>query len=82
MTHTVVTADTSFSLDSSPDEWELHPSQILVEGRLGQGVFGEVFRGVVRGGVGLYKCNGPHCLGEVAIKLCKGNGATLLGWSG
>ena len=58
------------SLDKfSTEEWELHPSQVLVETRLGHGSFGDVFKGMIRGGVGLYKFKGPPCLNSVAIKL-------------
>ena len=52
-------------------DWELHPSQVLVETRLGHGTFGDVFKGMVRGGVGLYKSKEPLCLNGVAIKLLK-----------
>ncbi len=54
-----------------PEDWELHPSQVLVETRLGHGTFGDVFKGMVRGGVGLYKSKGPLNLNGVAIKLLK-----------
>ncbi len=54
-----------------PENWELHPSQVLVETRLGHGTFGDVFKGMVRGGVGLYKSNGPLRLNHVAIKLLR-----------
>ena len=58
------------SLTKSSSEWELHPAQIVVEDKLGHGVFGDVFSGTIRGGIGLYKSNGPHSM-TVAIKLLK-----------
>ena len=42
-----------------------------METRLGHGTFGDVFKGMIRGGVGLYKSNGPLSLNGVAIKLLK-----------
>lgn len=55
----------------SAEDWELHPSQVLVEARLGHGTFGEVFRGMIHGGAGLCKSRGPLSLNGVAIKLLK-----------
>ena len=39
--------------------------------RLGQGKYGDIYEGLVRGGVGLYKLNGPLCRNSVAIILLK-----------
>lgn len=58
--------------------WELHPSQVLVETRLGHGTFGDVFKGMIRGGVGLYKSSGPLSLNGVAIKLLKSEDLSYL----
>ncbi len=32
------------------DEWEIHPRQVVVETRLGQGAYGDVYTGVVMNG--------------------------------
>lgn len=42
-----------------------------METRLGHGMFGDVFKGMIRGGVGLYRSAGPLSLNGVAIKLLK-----------
>ena len=47
------------------DEWELSPSNVVIEGRLGEGMLGEVYRGRVQG----VKDTGSK---TVAIKLLKG----------
>ena len=31
------------------DEWEIPPSQVIVESTLGEGAFGEVYKGTLRG---------------------------------
>lgn len=56
-----------------PEDWELHPSLVLVETRMGHGTFGDVFKGMVRGGVGLYQSRSPLYMNNVAIKLLKTN---------
>ena len=62
---------TSNSLKKSAEDWELHPCQIIVEENLGQGGFGEVYQGTIRGGVGLYKSNCPQIM-RVAVKVLRG----------
>ena len=47
------------------DEWELSPSNVIIEARLGEDMFGEVYRGRVQG----VKDTGPK---TVAIKMLKG----------
>lgn len=59
------------SLQKSAEDWELHPCQIVVENELGQGRFGDVYQGTIRGGVGIYKSNGPQIM-RVAIKILRG----------
>lgn len=57
------------------DEWELLPEQVFIEETLGEGAFGEVYKGVVKGPLSnpkvrhLVKTN--ICI-TVAIKLLKG----------
>ena len=57
------------------DEWELLPEQVIIEDTLGEGAFGEVYKGVVKGPLSnpkirhLMKTN--ICI-IVAIKLLKG----------
>ena len=51
------------------DEWEIHPNLVIVDGRLGEGAFGDVFQGTVRGMMG-FSSNAN--VGIVAIKLLKG----------
>ena len=58
-------------INSSALELELHPSQILIDTRLGHGKFGDIFKGMIRGGVGLYKYRGPTSSNNVAIKPLK-----------
>ena len=59
------------SLQKSAEDWELHPCQIVVENKLGQGGFGDVYQGTIRGGVGIYKSNGPPIM-RVAVKILRG----------
>ena len=56
------------------DEWEIPPDQVLVEGSVGEGAFGEVLKGTVKGPL----CNPkvPRALKSsicipVAIKMLK-----------
>ena len=58
-------------LQKSAEDWELHPCQIVVENKLGQGGFGDVYQGTIRGGVGIYKSNGPPIM-RVAVKILRG----------
>ena len=58
-------------LQKSAEDWELHPCQIVVENKLGQGGFGDVYQGTIRGGVGIHKSNGPPIM-RVAVKILRG----------
>ena len=62
----------SVSFKKSAEDWEFHPCQIIVENKLGQGGFGDVYEGTIRGGVGIYKSNGPQIM-RVAVKILKGS---------
>ena len=63
------------------DEWELPASQVVIEKRLGEGCFGEVFQGVIKGPI-----NNPKVQASlkniicpvVAIKLLKCKTSSLL----
>ena len=37
------------SLLPTTDEWEISPSEVLMEEPLGEGAFGEVYKGVLKG---------------------------------
>ena len=50
---------------ANADEWELSPSHVIIEAKLGMGAFGEVYRGSVQGAK---KADSK----TVAIKLLKG----------
>ena len=65
------------SLQKSAEDWELHPCQIVVENKLGQGGFGDVYQGTIRGGVGIYKSNGPQIM-RVAVKILRGKPSCTL----
>ena len=56
------------------DEWEIPPSQVLIESRIGEGAFGEVMKGTVKGPLSNPKV--PRALKSaicipVAIKILK-----------
>ena len=74
-----------FSLKKSAQDWELHPCQIIVEDKIGQGGFGDIYEGTIRGGIGLYKCNGPQIM-RVAVKILRGEYILVIehehGWWG
>jgi hypothetical protein len=57
------------------DDWEVPPSDIIVDVSLGEGAFGEVYKGFLKGPITCSKVkpkyrNGVHV--SVAIKLLKG----------
>ena len=56
------------------DEWEVPPSEIIVGNCLGEGAFGEVFKGTLKGPIACSKVR-PELrkavFKEVAIKLLK-----------
>lgn len=63
-------------LDSSltTDEWEVPPSQVIVEDCLGEGAFGEVYKGIIRGAMSNPKVRPAlknNICTPVAIKLLK-----------
>ena len=65
----------SKSLDSPRlDEWEIPANLVVIEKRLGEGCFGEVFQGLVKGPINNSKVQASFknalCL-VVAIKLLK-----------
>ena len=56
------------------DEWEIPPEQVVIEGNIGEGAFGEVLKGVVKGPLSNPKV--PRALKSsicipVAIKMLK-----------
>ena len=51
------------------DEWELDPSQVFIEEQLGEGAFGDVYRGNIKRTTGTHSANTSMA---VAIKLLKG----------
>ena len=63
------------------DDWELSPEDIFIDEKLGEGAFGEVYRGIVA-----ETHNNPHIegflarnsSGYVALKFLKGNEFTTL----
>ena len=70
------------SIDNSlSDEWELSPSDVTVDKLLGEGAFGEVYSGYLKGPLANNKVkpefrNALHL--PVAIKLLKGNTLILI----
>ena len=68
--------DIQVTMDSTfVDEWELFPSQFVVEGVLGGGAFGVVRKGYIKGLITNCKVDvefrGASCV-PVAIKMLKG----------
>lgn len=59
----------SVSLMKTDKHWELHPSQVVIETKLGHGAFGDVFQGRLKGGVGTL--NFESHTTSVAVKLLK-----------
>ena len=63
-----------FPSSSSPIKvmggWELHPSQLVIDGNLGDGAFGPVYRGTVRDGMGPHQMKNPDSM-TVSIKLLR-----------
>ena len=57
------------------DAWELHPNNVIVEECLGEGAFGEVFKGIIKGAISNPKIRpslkNAICT-TVAVKLLKG----------
>ena len=47
-THQRPSAGTIRAAIPKPDEWEIPASEIIVEKQLGEGAFGEVYKGVVK----------------------------------
>ena len=56
------------------DQWEVTPTEVIVNRQLGEGVFGEVYKGVIKGPLRNPKIS-PHLKqsigAPVAIKLLK-----------
>ena len=65
------------------DEWEIPPSHVIIEDCLGEGAFGEVYHGIIRGPIVNPKVHpsmkSAICT-AVAIKLlkCKLSGKTIM----
>ncbi len=56
------------------DEWEVPPGEIIVEDSLGEGAFGEVYKGILKGPIACSKVRPSQrkaVFTEVAIKLLK-----------
>ena len=56
------------------DEWEVPQGEIIVEASLGEGAFGEVFKGILKGPIACSKVRPSQRKAvflEVAIKLLK-----------
>lgn len=56
------------------DEWEVSPGEIIVEASLGEGAFGEVYKGILKGPIACSKVRPSQRKAvfiEVAIKLLK-----------
>ena len=56
------------------DEWEVPPSELIVEQSLGEGAFGEVYKGILKGPIACTKVRPTQrkaVFTEVAIKLLK-----------
>ena len=72
----LVLSDPSGVMEPRPDEWEMSPVCFVVEERLGEGCFGEVYKGVVKGPVLNPKVSASLknsiCI-SVAIKMLKGD---------
>ena len=63
-----------------PDGWEVLPSEVVVDETLGEGAFGKVYKGFVKGPITCAKVkpsyrNAVHV--AVAIKLLKGKSPSL-----
>ena len=58
------------------DEWEINPTQVTIEDPLGEGAFGEVYKGYLKGPLGNCFLKPEHrsaVIVPVAVKLLKGN---------
>ena len=54
------------------DEWEVHPTLVIVDRRLGEGAFGDIFQGTIRGLPGQRSpSTSRRNVGNVAVKLLK-----------
>ena len=63
------------------DEWEISTNDIIMEEHLGEGAFGEVYKGVIRGPLGNPKISAilRHSIGvPVAIKMLKSESCLFL----
>ena len=47
------------------DEWEIPAPQVIIEDRLGEGCFGEVYRGMIKGPI-----NNPRLQGTMKHAIC------------